>query len=252
MECRRIESLLPPYVDGEARATEIAEVERHLSTCASCRSAVTAQRTVRVVLKARGRDMASPLPPGLRTRLEAMVPPRVSSSLGWGGRLSAFAAAAALLVVVVGALELASPRSNVLYAAQLALDHVRCFVVELGSMASPGSDAAEVRDQFAQNYGWEVSVPASSGEVGLTLIAARRCPFWLGDHAHLLYRVGDRKVSLYVTPGTARARAELSVLGHAERIWTHGGQSYVLVARGLPAADLDRIAAYLERATRSE
>ena len=251
-DCRRIESLLPPYVDGEATADTVAVVEEHLAGCAFCRAEVAAQRGVRIVLRARAAELGTVAPPGLRTRVASRIAPAAVTSLGWRGRLTAFAAAAVVILMVVTAFEFVSPQSNVLFAAQLAIDHVRCFVVELGSMASPGSDAAEVRDQFAQNYGWEVSVPASSGEVGLTLIAARRCPFWLGDHAHLLYRVGDRKVSLYVTPGTARARAELSVLGHAERIWTHGGQSYVLVARGLPAADLDRIAAYLERATRSE
>ena len=80
-------------------------------------------------------------------------------------------------------------------------------------------------------------------------MAARRCPFWLGDHAHLLYRSGDRDVSLYVTQGQERAPASLSVLGHVERIWTANGNAYVVVARGVPADELDRIAGYLEART---
>ena len=249
-DCRRIESLLPPYVDGEATPDVVAEVEEHLAGCAFCRADVAAQQGVRIVLRARAERLTAPAPSGLRTRIAARLAPR--STLGWPARITSFAAAAVVVLMVVTALEFVSPRSNVLFAAQLAIDHVRCFVVELGSMASPGAEADEVRGEFAKSYGWEVHVPASSSDVGLTLIAARRCPFWLGDHAHLLYRAGDQKVSLYVTPGAGRPREQLAVLGHAERIWTHQGHSYVLVARGLPAGDLDRIAIYLEKATKSE
>jgi len=92
-------------------------------------------------------------------------------------------------------------------------------------------------------------VPPSDAAAGVTLVAARRCPFWLGPHAHLLYRTGVHDVSLYVTPGGHRDRGDLRVLGHAERLWTAGGNSYAVVAGDLPAADLQRIAAYLERET---
>ena len=30
-ECRQIESLLPPYVDGEASASVVAQIEAHLA-----------------------------------------------------------------------------------------------------------------------------------------------------------------------------------------------------------------------------
>ena len=248
-DCRRIESLLPSYVDGEASPDLVAIVDDHLASCAFCRAEAAAQRGVRIVLRARAAELSAAAPPGLRTRIAASLASETAARLGWRGRLTAFAAAAVIILMVVTALEFVSPRSNVLFAAQLAIDHVRCFVVELGSMGSPGAEASEIRRQYAQNYGWEINVPPSNDEAGITLIAARRCPFWLGDHAHLLYRVGDRKVSLYVTPGTARAREELSVLGHAERIWTQQNRSYALIARGLGGAELDRVAAYLERAS---
>lgn len=249
-DCRRIESLLPPYVDGQATPETIAIVEEHLGGCALCRAEVAAQQGVRIVLRARAGELRPAAPPGLRTRIATRLAPEAVTSLGWKGRLTAFAAAAAVVLLVITGFEFMSPRSNVLFAAQLAIDHVRCFIVEMGSMA--GVDAAVARQQFAQNYGWDVTVPESSVDAGLTLIAARRCPFWLGDHAHLLYRVGDRQLSLYVTPGADRPRAELSVLGHAERIWTHKNQAYVLVARGVAAGDLQRIASYLERQSKAK
>lgn len=243
MECRRIESLLPPYVDGVARASELADVERHLAGCAGCRSAVAAHRTVRLVLRARGRELAPLAPPALRTQLETALRPPAHVGLDWPGRMSAFAAATALLVAAVTGLELGSPASNVLYAAQLALDHVRCFVVERDS--SEKLESAGLERFYAERYGWDIDVPASNDAIGLRLIAARRCPYWIGRHAHVLYRTGDRQISLYIDQDGARQEDELHVLGHSETIWQRGKSSYTLIARGVPDSELARITAYL-------
>jgi hypothetical protein len=145
------------------------------------------------------------------------------------------------------AMEFVSPRSNVLFAAQLAIDHVRCFIVHLGTIDGPA--VSDVQREFQERYGWSVPVPPSNDAVDLTLVAARRCPFWLGSHAHLLYRSGGNELSLYVTPGDARPDEQLRVLGHVERIWTVNGQAYALIGRGVPEAQFDRIAAYLESQT---
>lgn len=247
MDCRRIESLLPPYVDGEAGVDEGADVERHLAACPGCRSAVAAQRTARFVLQARGRAIAPALPPDLRARIEAAIDERSTGRLHWTSRLSALAAAAALLVVTVTGLEMASPSWNVLYAAQLAIDHVRCFVVERSTTAAAEPGPLEAR--YAEDYGWRVRVPPSNDALGLRLVAARRCPFWLGRHAHVLYRLGDRELSLYIDQGDARTPDQLHVLGHTERIWRSGDSSYALIARGVPEAELARIGSYLEHET---
>jgi len=248
MHCRRIESLLPPYVDGEARASEVAEIERHLAECAGCRAAVEAQRTVRIVLQARGQAIAPHLPPGFRSRITATLGASPRPSLGWGGRLTAFAAAAVILLVAVSALELVAPQSSVLYAAQLAIDHVRCFVVEKAATAK--ADPAVLRQFYAEHYGWDVRVPASNDAIGLQLVAARRCPYWVGRHAHLLYRTGDHEVSLYMDQGDSRPEQQLQILGHAEHIWQSGGSSYTVIARGVPEAQLTQITAYLQSQTR--
>jgi len=246
-QCRQIESLLPPYVDGEAGPGEVTQVETHLATCAECRALAAAQRTVRTVLRSHAAELATTAPPGLRTRILASRSDGGAASLGWRGRLAASLAAAVLFVMLVFAFELVSPRSNILYAAQLAIDHVRCFVVELGTVE--GADSARAQQFYAETYGWKVAVPPSNAEAGVTLVAARRCPYWLGDHAHLLYRSGDSEVSLFINRGDERPSDELRVFGHIERLWHVGDTSYALVARGVPAADLARISGYLEGVT---
>ena len=247
-ECRQIESLLPPYVDGEASARDAARVEAHVAACEACARLVQAQRTVRTVLRARAASLTMPAPPGLETRLSALLDTRRRPALGWVGRLSAFGAAAVLMLALVTGLEFVSPRWGVLFAAQLAIDHVRCFFLAVGSL--DGSDPEALKVQYARLHGWTVPVPGSNPELDLTFIGARRCPFGLGDHAHLLYRSGGHDVSLYVTPGEARSAEQLRVLGHAERIWSSGGNAYAIVARGLSDASLVRLAGYFEQATR--
>jgi anti-sigma factor RsiW len=234
-------------VDGVAPPHEVAEVERHLAGCVACQSTVAAQRTVRAVLQARGREIAPPLPPGLRTRLTATLQPRTTATLGWRGKLSAFAAAAVVFLVVVSGLELLSPHSNVLYAAQLAIDHVRCFMAEMRT--TDAAEPARLEREYADRYGWNVRVPASNENIGLRLIAARRCPFWLGQHAHLLYRAGNHEVSLYVDRDSSRANDQLHVFGHSEHIWQHGANTYAVIARGIADAELTRITSYLQTAT---
>jgi anti-sigma factor RsiW len=248
-ECRQIESLLPPYVDGEAAASVVSQVEAHLAVCDACAASVQAQRTMRTVLRARAAQLTGQAPPGLATRITAALRPAARPSLGWAGRLSAFGAAAVLLMALVIGFEFMSPRSGVLFAAQLAIDHVRCFVLTVGTLDSGGAQA--VQQEYADRYGWNVPVPDANTDLDLTLVGARRCPFSLGDHAHLRYRRGPHNVSLYVTPGEVRPAEQLRVLGHAEHIWSAGGNTYTLVARGLSGAELTRLTDYFESQTGS-
>jgi anti-sigma factor RsiW len=248
-ECRQIESLLPPYVDGDASAADAARIEAHLAACESCTRTVMAQRTMRAVLRARAAHLSEPAHPGMATRIGALIRPRSVPALGWAGRLTAFGAAAVLVLALVIGFEFVAPRSSVILAAQLAIDHVRCFVLSVGTL--DGGGAATVKQEYADRHGWSVPVPDSNPDLDLQLVGARRCPFSVGGHAHLRYRHGVDNVSLYVTPGKVRPAEHLHVLGHAERIWSSGGNTYTLVARNVPEPALARLTAYFERATAS-
>ncbi len=246
-DCRRIESLLPPYVDGVASAETTALVETHLETCERCRGEIAVQRAVRAVVRAHVDVLREVAPVGLRTRVNAHLQDQRSPGLGPVGRLVAGATAVATVLLLITALEFVPFRSTTLFAAQLVIDHVRCFALHLGSL--DGADPQSVRGEFAKRYAWDVQVPASNRDIDLTLVHARRCPFWLGNHAHLLYRSADRDVSLYSTQGQPRADAARTLLGHFHRVWTADGDAYSVVARGLPDTQLARIADYLQRET---
>lgn len=248
-DCREIASLLPPFVDGDADAATARRVEAHLTTCAACRRRVAVERTVRTVLRARHSELTATAPIGLSTRIGAALRDEALGGrrLGWFARATAFAGAAALVLVVFTGLEFVPLPWNVLFAAQLAIDHVRCFIAEESSTAPV--DPAALETMYLTDYGWSVRVPPSDAAGDLTLVAGRRCPYWLGPYVHLLYRTHGREVSLYVTPGPARDAEGFRVLGHSERIWTAHGATYALVGGGLDEPEMQRILDHFQRAT---
>ena len=253
MECKQIEGSLTAVVDGDAPPAEAARVARHLESCPACRQAMQAQSHARAVLRARAAQLSVVAPPGLRTRILASARaerPEAAAILSWRGRLSAFSAAA-ILVLTLGAalLPIVTERSTVVLAAQLALDHLKCFMVDGDGDGAPISKA-DAEATIAREYGWSASVPASAAAEGVELVAVRHCLYGDGMAAHLLYRVQGKAVSLFIMPGLVRPAAELRVFGHDEVVWTQGDRTYMLVASAGTKAGLARVASYLRNEAR--
>jgi len=251
MTCREVEEKLAAYVDGTVHSTEIAA---HLDTCVACRASAHAQTVARTVLKARAAQLSPIAPPGLRTRIAANIydgaqapspKPQVLPLFGWTGRLSAFAAAAMVMLTLGAALlPMATVRSTALLAAQLALDHLKCFTIDGDADGQPIA-RADAEATLLREFDFSVSVPASLPSERLDLLAVRRCLYGDGRAAHLMYRVNGEPVSLFILPGLTRPAAELSLFGHDEVVWTQGDRTYMLVARGGFGSDLARVASYL-------
>jgi hypothetical protein len=257
MTCREVEDKLAGWVDGNH--VDSAAIAAHLETCNGCRASAHAQSVARTVLRARAAELAPMAPPGLRTRVIANLPQDLTTlrpsafakasadthDLSWSGRLTAFATAA-MVVLTLGAvlLPVTTIRSTALLAAQLALDHLKCFTIEGDADGQPISKAqAEVA--LKQEYGLDVVVPASRPGDRLELMAVRRCLYGDGRAAHLMYRLNGEPVSLFVIPGLARPDADFSLFGHDQVVWTAGDRTYMLVARGGLRDALARVAPHL-------
>ena len=245
MQCREVEEKLASYVDGAANGNAAA-IAAHLATCDACRQLAHAQSVARTVLKARAAQLSPIAPPGLRTRIIAHTANQPQEPiLAWTGRLTAFAAAA-MFVLTLGAvlLPLATIRSTTLLAAQLALDHLKCFTIEGDADGAPiAKQQAEAT--LKQDFDLIVKVPASLAAEKLELMAVRRCLYGDGRAAHLMYRLDGEPVSLFIVPGMSRPAAELSLFGHEQVVWTQGDRTYMLVARGGAGDGLARVASYL-------
>jgi anti-sigma factor RsiW len=238
---------MTPYVDGALPADERATLDRHLDGCGPCRRAVEEAGGGRHVLRgARARLEHPPLPPGLRTRCEALARHHGSrrSATGWAGRLAPGAAIAVLIfATALVVFAMATRRSNVLLAQQLTVDHLKCFRI-FAPADGHGMDAHLVREMLATRYGWDVHVPPSSAADGITLVGARRCLYASGTIPHVMYRVGGEEMSLFVLDGEQRPPADLDTLGHRSKIWSDGENTFVLVSpRG--AGALNEAAQYM-------
>jgi anti-sigma factor RsiW len=246
-ECQRTIDRLPSYVDRVLPADERAEVDRHLSACAPCRHLAAREQGGHAVLRQESARLRSePLPPGLRSRCEALAreraaapSPRVGALLAnWRSNLVPTLLGAIFLVFFASALlSIATRRSDAVLAAQLTADHSKCFLM---SAASSPADARDVERMLAERFGWNIHVPPSSPTDGVELIGARRCLYADGLIPHVMYRVRGQDLSLYVLNGVTRKATDLVTLGHRSQIWTRDAKTYVLVsstkAEGLPDA----------------
>jgi anti-sigma factor RsiW len=244
--CHDIDPLITPFIDGEAAAPDRAAVDAHVARCPSCRQRVSAERASRLALHERRQTLAGRAPLGLEARCAAVAREarRSRKRRGWGVWLVPVPAAAALVVVAL--LAYAASGSSTALAAQLTLDHLKCFA--LFEQQSGPSDAQALEARLTADYGWHMKVPPGSADEGLRLVGARRCFSTDGRIAHILYRHEGRPLSLFLLPETERAAEALAVMGHEAVIWSRGRMTYVVVARE-PHVRVEQVAAYIRKVT---
>lgn len=244
-DCKQIAELITSYVDGELGDVSGAGVERHVAACPPCHSRLVSERSARAALRRCADSLATPLPPGLHARCEAMMG-HAARTTRWR-RLGPYgvglAVAAAALVILV----IATSASNAVLAAQLAADHVKCFSV-FPPRDRQGMDAGQAEGELAAN-GWTMTVPASSSADSLRLLGVRTCLTGAGAIPHVLYEANGQPLSLFKLEGARRAES-MRVMGRQCRIWRRGDSTFVLVAEASDGPDLARAAEYVQREAR--
>ena len=223
--CRDIDPLVTPYIDGEATAEERALVAAHISACPPCRQRADAEAYARATL--RTRCCPPYAPEQLRKRCLKVATPMGRMTCGYS-RSSLFAGAA--LVVMLGgvsvyALTRASPT---VLAAELTLDHVKCFALH-GGIVPVETQASE--NQFEQRYGWRLHVPQAPAADGLQLVGVRRCFCGEGTAVHVMYRHQGEPVSLFVLSDARHVSATTGAFGHDAVIWSNNNSTYVLIGK---------------------
>ncbi|HUP39401.1 MAG TPA: zf-HC2 domain-containing protein [Vicinamibacterales bacterium] len=239
--CREIDPLFAPYIDGEATAHQRAIVDAHLKACPKCRHQTALQSVVRETVRTK---LCRPCAPEeLRTRCRAAARAGMGPFGTTRSTITSLSLAAALAIVLGGVLLYAlTGLSPAVLAAQLTLDHVKCFAVH--DTDAP-VDVRVGEEQYARDYGAVIHLPRTA-IAGLQLVGMRRCYCGEGAAAHAMYRLDGRPVSLYVIPDASRERASTDVFGHDAVIWSNGNVTYVLVGKE-PRASLEALAAAMER-----
>ena len=228
--CRETQARITPYLDGESNEAERRSVQSHLQDCGPCRDDAAVQDVARRVLHVRSAAMQAKAPEALRARCAALAPaPRASWMPRWSpwrvlsvGTATATGILAAVVVFGV------ATQSPVLLAAEMTLDHLKCFALFESDGARPA--AADVEAAVRDRFGWQVGVPPGAEPRALVLLGARRCLSHDGNVAHLMYRHAGRPVSLFVMPNENHRAADLTLAGYPAHVWIRGDFTYVLVA----------------------
>ena len=242
--CREISPLTTRVADNEATAAERGRVDHHVRDCAPCRRQLHAERGARQLLREREAGLVAHAPLGLRARCAAtsvQAAPPVRRPIPLLSRAAWPIALAATLVLAVAGSAFyglfVNPSRAV--AAQLALDHLKCFTL----FEDPaGLSPADVQAALKARHGFDITLPAGQAAEGLRLVGGRRCLYLDGSIAHLLYRKGAVRVSLFVLPiGEKLSQTDLDVLGHSAVAFTRAGRTWVVLARA-PHAEMKAIA----------
>jgi len=266
LDCHSLDPLVTPYIDGELPGADRRAIDDHLRACPPCHSRVAAERVVRDLIRARCRQLQEMGAPESLQRRCASALARVtleratadSLSLGrpsgerrwasWRARVTPYALAASLVLVVGGAFVYqATDKSARVMAAELTADHVKCLA--LNRALGTHQTTAAVESSLASGFGWHVHLPENPARADLELVGARPCLYGEGKVAHIMYRHRGKPVSLFMLPNTARAGELVEVLGHEAAIWCVGNRTFVLVARE-PKQDVERLASFVQTALR--
>ena len=259
-KCDDLEPLFAPYVEGDAPVGELAAVEAHLDRCPPCRERVAGERAVRDVLIARRSGLRVCASEHLRAKCAAYAAP---VRLGPFQRLTGFGAtspkpwrtpvrawipwslAATLVLAVAGAFVFGLNDQVEALAAQLTLDHVRCF--QFAPERLTHVDPGEAGRAWAASQGWPLQIAASSPGTQLELLGVRRCFMSGGRVAHVLYKWRGEPLSVFVVPQMMRRRRVNEIVekfGHKAIVWSAGERTYVVLARGRPS-DLEPVLGYV-------
>jgi anti-sigma factor (TIGR02949 family) len=229
VSCQDVDRLMTEYLDAEVSGEQRRGIEDHLSACPPCSRRARAEATARRVVMVRAARLSPPAPALLRERCAALAPKPARSrwfARPFAGRLGLASASAAALAVAALTYGIVS-HSPTLLAAELTLDHVKCFA--LFEPRASRADPEEVARQLTADYGWHLRVPDGLPREHLALLGARRCLSTDGQVAHVLYRHAGRPVSLFMMPRTSRPEARVALAGRVATIWSHGNTTYVLL-----------------------
>jgi anti-sigma factor RsiW len=247
-DCRDVEPLKAPYVDGDAVPADRTAVDTHLTHCGRCRDDVAVERAAHDVLQARRDELRPVAPESLKQRCAAACRnARAASSLPRAPlyrRWVPMSVAATLLLAVVGVFAFGLTEKAQALAFQMTIDHVKCSRF---AAAATHVDSAVEGQRWAATYGWDLKVAASAPDQSLRLRGVRRCAVTDGRVAHLLYEWQGRPLSVYVLPSdVVHGAADVRQLGHEAVMWTEHGRTYVVLARGKPRPELDGVVRYVK------
>lgn len=243
VNCHDVRQRAGALIDEELQAGDASAILAHAAGCSGCAAVVAEQRLTRALVGAHAAELRGVAPEALRTAVAATLattasvrpfPARVTVPRRWTSVAARWSVAAALILAVGGVFALGGFGGSRLFAAQLALDHYKCLLLDHGR---DGVSPEALEASWQADRGWSIDVPPSQPSLGVALVGVRRCLSGEGQMAHLLYEVRGQRVSLFIVPAPVdAAAADLPIMGVDTTSWTKGGRTYTLVGAAAPTS----------------
>jgi len=255
-DCRDVESLFAPYVDGEAPPADRATLDAHVRSCPPCAERLACETEVHRAFAARRDHLRVTASAELRRRCEASWRGHAASAAGASASMPGgviprrvwlpLSMAATILLAVAGVFFYGLRGGGEALAAQMVSDHVKCF--EFAPEPTLLPDAQALAREWLTTRGWMLKVPAGQSSEQLTLLGVRRCISTDGTTAHVMYKWRGEPLSVYVVNHedkhfTASPRL-VERFGQEAVVWCARGRTYAVVARGRPT-DVEHVAEYV-------
>jgi anti-sigma factor RsiW len=232
MKCEAAHPLLEGYLDGELDRAAVDGIEAHLSTCAACRTELTALEKLRTAMRAAPRHRA---PAELRRRLtQAGELPRLETPARGGAfRAGWWAVAASLLLGLALGAGFTGWRADrrvdagQLLARDLLASHLRALAAS-SPLDVISEDRHTVKPWFAGKIGESPPVIDPKSE-DFPLLGGRID--YVGERRTAVVVYGHRKhiIDVYVTPGLPEGSG-LQLRGYALTPCRLDGQSAWIVS----------------------
>lgn len=238
MNCGLIRNLLDAYVDDGCTPEQIAAIDDHLRTCASCAAEVLARLQLKRATRAAAAAQFVPSPE-FRLRIEKAV--RKSRKPIWRTAwIPGLAAALALLLIAVPAVVITRHQARE-QAREQALDELLDLHVATLASANPvdviSTDRHTVKPWFQGKLPFTFNLPELQDSpfklVGGKLVYLNHSP-----GAHLLFDLRKHQISVFILQDQAASASQpeaVSKRGFSMESWGQAGLRYVIVSDTNPA-----------------
>jgi anti-sigma factor RsiW len=211
MNCDEAKILLHGLVDDEVNPPHAYRIEAHVGDCAHCAAQLRLHRAMRDMIAKT--DLRFPAPPGLRTRIRAMLPVTATAAPRWHALFQGFAFGAALSATAAALLMIAVIRSgqDQFIVSDVVSAHLRSLQANHLTDVQ-GSDGVE--PWLGNRLGVAPPVPDLARQ-GFSLVGGR-IDYVLGKPvAAIVYRRSSHLINLFIAQD---AQAE-----HSARVETMQG-----------------------------
>jgi anti-sigma factor RsiW len=231
MTCIPAKSLLESYVDDELDAAQTAHVAEHLATCASCAALHAQLLELRAGIRAHAPYYNAPA--GLRERIQVSVRQADRQARRGAPFWRRMAMAAAILLAVSAAWNIALYRSRISSADLIAQDvfssHVRSLM-GANLVDVPSSDQHTVKPWFNGKLDFSPDVRDFAAQ-GFPLIGGRIDYVGGRAVAALVYQRRKHLINVFTWPSAVPAgRPELDRNGYHVVYWFTNGMSWWAVS----------------------